>query len=55
MMFKKYLSCESGEADSGTMGGLFLSLLFIAVICVALALSYGFKLNNIFAAFTDKF
>lgn len=54
-MLKKYLLCESGEAESGAVGGLFLSFLFIAVIFVALAYSYGFKLNNVFAAFSDKF
>ncbi|MEZ0226659.1 MAG: hypothetical protein ACAH83_19035 [Alphaproteobacteria bacterium] len=54
-MLKKYLKCESGEADSGVVGGVFITVLFIAVACIGIALTYGIKLNNIVSTLTSHF
>jgi hypothetical protein len=54
-MLKKYIKCESGEADGSVMGGVFVTLLFIAVACVGIALVYGIKLNSILSTLTNRF
>jgi hypothetical protein len=54
-MLKRYLKCESGETDGAVMGGVFITLLFIAVACVGIALAYGVKLNNMVSTLTNHF
>ena len=54
-MLKKYLKSESGEADGAVAGGVFVTLLFIAVACIGIALAYGIKLNGLVSTLTSHF